>query len=98
MNDGIYPRKLIQSFTEKAALKLKKIGEFFNKDRRYKLIEVIEKDINTLCLSRNWSYNLQSNTHILRGNNEKKKDLIVDKSYIHPRVLQAQEIIFLAHV
>ena len=54
-------------------IKKKEIGEFVNKDRRYKLIEVIEKDINTLCLSKNWSYNLQSNTHILRGNNEKKK-------------------------
>ena len=53
-----------------------------------------------MCLSKNWSYNLQSNTHTSRGNNEEEeeKNLIEDKWYIHPRKLQAQEIIFLAHV
>ena len=42
-------------------------------------------------------YNLQSNTHTFRGNNEDEKNLIEDKWYIHPRKLQAQEIIFLVH-
>ena len=51
-----------------------------------------------MCLSKNWSYNLQSNTHTSRGNNKEEKNLIEDKWYIHPRKLQAQEIIFLAHV
>ena len=51
-----------------------------------------------MCLSKNWSYNLQSNTHTSRGNNEEEKNLIEDKWYIHPRKFQAQEIIFLAHV
>ena len=48
-------------------------------------------------LIKNWSYNLQSNIHTSRGNNE-EKNLIEDKWYIHPRKLQAQEIIFLANV
>ena len=62
------------------------------------LIEVIEKGINTLCLSRNWSFNLQSNTHTLRENNEEEKNLIENKWYIHQRILKAQRIIFLVHI
>ena len=75
LKDGTYPNKLIQSFTDKAVLKSRKknFRELVKKDRRYKLIEVIEKGHNTLCLSKNWSYNLQSNTHTSRGNNEEEK-------------------------
>ena len=75
LKDGTYPSKLIQSFTDKAVLKSRKknFRELVKKDKRYKLIEVIEKGNNALCLSKNWSYNLQSNTHISRGNNEEEK-------------------------
>ena len=78
MKDGTYPSKLIQSFTDKAVLKSRKknFRELVKKDKRYKLIEVIEKGHNTLCLSKNWSYNLQSNTRTSRGNNEEEKNLI----------------------
>ena len=75
LKDGTYQSKLIQSFTDKAVLKSRKknFRELVKKDKRYKLIEVIEKGNNALCLSKNWSYNLQSNTHISRGNNEEEK-------------------------
>ena len=55
LKDGTYPSKLIQSFTDKAVLKSRKknFRELVKKDRRYKLIEVIEKGHNTLCLSKN---------------------------------------------
>ena len=50
MKDGTYPSKLIQSFTDKAVLKSRKknFRELVKKDKRYKLIEVIEKGHNTL--------------------------------------------------
>ena len=53
LKDGTYPSKLIQNFTDKAVLKSRKnFIKIVKKDIRYKLIEVIEKGHNTLCLSK----------------------------------------------
>ena len=67
LKDETYPSKLIQSFTDKAVLKSRKknFREFVKKDRRYKLIEVIEKGHNTLCLHSSFNLSKISLYHFL---------------------------------
>ena len=98
MKDGTYPSKLIQSFTDKLVLKFKKDlkRELIKKDKRYKLIEVIEKVIKP-CAYQETGLIIYNEILILQEG-IMKKNLIEDKWYTHPRKLQAQEIIFLTHV